>query len=76
LRIAQSSARQYIVSTGLVGSVVVGKSQIVEGDFCRRIIYRLVNARGACDREVFATKHNQALRMKARLLTFGFSLLL
>jgi hypothetical protein len=25
---------------------------------------------------VFATKHNQALRMKARLLTFGFSLLL
>jgi hypothetical protein len=34
------------------------------------------NARGACDREVLATKHNQALRMKARLLSFGFSLLL
>jgi hypothetical protein len=31
---------------------------------------------GACDREVLATKHNQALRMKARLLSFGFSLLL
>jgi ribosomal protein S28E/S33 len=31
-----------MVSTGLVGSVVVGKSQIVEGDFCRRIIYRFV----------------------------------
>jgi len=34
------------------------------------------NARGACDREVLAAKHNQALRMKARLLSFGFSLLL
>src|ERR1700675_3670081 len=31
---------------------------------------------GACDREMLATKHNQALRMKARLLSFGFSLLL
>jgi hypothetical protein len=28
------------------------------------------------DREVLATKHNQVLRMKARLLSFGFSLLL
>ena len=27
-------------------------------------------------REVLAIKHNQALRMKARLLSFGFSLLL
>jgi hypothetical protein len=34
------------------------------------------NARGACDREVLAAKHNQALLMKARLLSFGFSLLL
>jgi len=34
------------------------------------------NARGACDREVLAAKHNQAPRMKARLLSFGFSLLL
>jgi hypothetical protein len=34
------------------------------------------DARGACDREVLAAKHNQALRMKARLLSFGFSLLL
>ena len=32
------------------------------------------NARGACDREVLG--RNQALRMKARLLSFGFSLLL
>jgi hypothetical protein len=28
------------------------------------------------DREVLAAKHNLALRMKARLLSFGFSLLL
>ena len=34
------------------------------------------NARSASDREVLAAKHNQALRMKARLLSFGFSLLL
>jgi hypothetical protein len=34
------------------------------------------NARGACDCEELAAKHNQALWMTARLLSFGFSLLL
>ena len=34
------------------------------------------NARGACEHKVLATKHYQALRVKARLLSFGFSLLL
>ena len=34
------------------------------------------NARGACDCEVLAAKHNQALWMTARLLSIGFSLLL
>jgi hypothetical protein len=37
---------------------------------------RQINARGACERTVLATKHYQALRMKARLLSFGFSFLL
>jgi hypothetical protein len=34
------------------------------------------NARGACDCEVLATRHDHALWTKARLLSFGFSLLL
>ena len=33
-------------------------------------------ARVACDREVLAAKHDRALRMKACLLSFGFSLFL
>lgn len=66
-----------MVSTGLVGSVVVGKSKSSKAIFAEgSSIASSSNARGACDREVLATKHNQALRMKARLLSFGFSLLL
>jgi hypothetical protein len=45
---------------------------IVQADNVERVLTDM--PRGACDREV--TKHNQALRTKARLLSFGFSLLL
>jgi hypothetical protein len=43
---------------------------------CTFTLDHLIGAGEQCDREVLAAKHNQALRMKARLLSFGFSLLL
>lgn len=49
----------------MVGSVVVGKFKLSKAIFEGSFIASSSNAWGVCDREVLATKHNQALRVKA-----------